>query len=107
MKKYARRLGWSLALLVGALVLWYLWNLLIEVSNAMIERLGPWSLVIVGVMTLLLAVVWVRYGAAGALKRWGVTIKPAVPEDAAQDGGDGSGNADVQGTAREWTKRAQ
>ena len=107
MKEYARRLGWSLALLVGALVLWYLGTLLLEVSDAMIERLGPWSLVIVGIMTLLLAVVWVRYGAAGALKRWGVTIKPAVPEDAAQDGGDGSGNADVRGTARGWTKRVQ
>ena len=100
MKAYARRLFSVLALLAGALVVAYAASIVLEITDEVLERLGPWSLVIVGIVTVALAAVWVRYGATGALARWGVTIKPADPlpsesDDAARDA---SADADLGGT---------
>jgi hypothetical protein len=82
MKDYTRRLVFSLALLAGAVVIWYLGHRLLDLTGALIDGVGPiWALIIVGFVTVGLGAVWIRYGGAGALGRWGVTIKPALPPD--------------------------
>ena len=56
-----------------------------------IDRVGAaWGLGIVGVATVLLALVWLRYGGANALRRWGVVLKP-LPPQRTQDGAAPSG----------------
>ena len=82
MREYARRIFTSLALLAGAAVLWYLGRRLLDLTGALMDVVGPiWALIIYGVVTVALAAVWIRYGGAGALGRWGVTIRPAEPLD--------------------------
>lgn len=53
-------------------------------GDAVIARIGAGpTLAIVGLAILVLALTWVRYGGAGVLRRWGVILKPARPEEAA------------------------
>ena len=102
MREYARRLVWALALVAGAVVLASLGRVGFELAEDLIDWLGPWSLVVIGFVTLALGAVWVRYGASGALKRWGVTIKPAQPDLSAHDaapGTDRGADADLGGAA--------
>ena len=80
MRENARRLVSGVALLAGAVLIWYVGARLLDLTDALLDRVGPiWSLIIVGAVTVALAAVWIRYGGAGALGRWGVTIKPAAP----------------------------
>ena len=82
MGEYGHRFVSVLTLLAGGLVVWFLGDTLLDLTAAILYRLGPvWSLALVGIVTLLLATVWIRYGGAGALGRWGVTIKPARPPE--------------------------
>jgi hypothetical protein len=102
MREYGRRLITTLALLAGAVLIWYVGNRLLELTGAMIDRVGPiWSLIILAGATVVLTTVWIRYGGAGALGRWGVTIKPATPPaDASRaDGRDEGADVDLPGTA--------
>jgi hypothetical protein len=102
MREYARRMFFGLALTVGAVVIWYVGRRLLELSDALMELVGPiWTLIIYGAVTVALGAVWIRYGGAGALGRWGVTIKPATPvadpHGAARGSGE-SADADLPGT---------
>lgn len=97
MGEYGHRFVSVLALLTGGLVVWFLGDALLGLTAAVLDRLGPvWSLASVGIVTLLLATVWIRYGGAGALARWGVTIKPArPPEPDSADPAHGRDHADA------------
>ena len=103
MREYGRRLISTLALLTGAVLIWYVGHRLLDLTGAMIDRVGPiWSLIILAGATVVLATVWIRYGGAGALGRWGVTIKPAaLPADPSRgaDGRDERADVDLPGTA--------
>ena len=79
MREYARRLFSALALIAAAVLIWYVGHRLLDLSDALMSLVGPiWALIIYGVVTVALGAVWLRYGGAGALGRWGVTIKPAA-----------------------------
>ena len=102
MREYGRRLISTVALLAGAVLIWYVGHRLLDLTGAMIDLLGPiWSLILVAAATVVLGTVWIRYGGAGALGRWGVTIKPAAqPADSAgADGRDEGADIDLPGTA--------
>jgi hypothetical protein len=102
MREYPRRLFTALALTAAAVLIWYVGHRLLDLSDALMDRVGPiWALIIYGVLTVALGAVWIRYGGAGALGRWGVTIKPAASHDASHDPAHGSGesaDADLPGT---------
>jgi len=86
MREYTRRLVFGVALFTGAVLIWYVGHRLLDLTGALIDQVGPiWSLIIVGIATVGLGAVWIRYGGAGALGRWGVTIRPALPVDPAPD----------------------
>jgi hypothetical protein len=53
-------------------------------GDAVIARIGAGpTLALVGSAILVLALTWVRYGGARVLRRWGVILKPARPEEGA------------------------
>jgi hypothetical protein len=82
MREYTRRLVTGAVLLAAGVLIWYIGHRLLDVTGALIDRVGPiWALIIYGVVTVGLGAVWIRYGGAGALGRWGVTIRPALPLD--------------------------
>ena len=101
MREYGRRLISTLALLAGAVLVWYVGHRLLDLTGAMIDLLGPiWSLILLAGATVVLGAVWIRYGGAGALGRWGVTIKPAAhPAETSGEGRDEGANIDLPGTA--------
>lgn len=74
-----RGLASAVALVIVVLVVYFVANRLQDLVAELIERVGAvWGLTIVGVATLLLGSVWVRYGGVHALRRWGVVVKPAI-----------------------------
>jgi hypothetical protein len=80
MREYTRRLVTGAVLLAGGALVWYVGRRLLDLTDALIDRVGPiWAMIVVGVVTVGLGAVWIRYGGAGALSRWGVTIRPALP----------------------------
>jgi hypothetical protein len=82
-----------LALLVGVMIILLFADRIQGLVVKLNDRVGAaWGLAVVGVATLLLGVVWVRYGGVHALRRWGVVLKPArmhEQEDGAAGPGDG------------------
>jgi len=102
MREYARRLFSALALIVGAVLIWYVGHSLLDLTDALMDVVGPiWALIIYAVVIVALGVVWLGYGGAGALGRWGVTIKPAAPNAAPHDPAHGpaeGADADLPGT---------
>jgi hypothetical protein len=91
-----------LALTAGAVLIWYVGRRLLDLSDALMDLVGPiWALIIYGVITVALGAVWLRHAGAGALGRWGVTIRPADPPPTPHDPAHGSGasaDADLPGT---------
>ena len=65
------------ALLVGSVIILFVADRIHDLVVEFIYRVGAaWGLGIVSVATLLLWVVWVRFGGVHALRRWGVVLKP-------------------------------
>lgn len=57
-----------------------------DLGSDFVDRVGAaWGLGIIGAATVLLALLWLRYGGTNALRRWGVVLKP-LPPDRTQDG---------------------
>ena len=80
------------ALLVAVVTILFVAGRIQGLVVGLIARVGAaWGLGIVGAATILLWVVWVRYGGAHALRRWGVVLKPAIVHEQ-DDGGAGSGD---------------
>ena len=62
-----------------------------DLGSDFVDRVGAaWGLGTIGAATVLLALVWLRYGGTNALRRWGVVLKPLPPERT-QDGAVPSG----------------
>jgi hypothetical protein len=78
-----RRVG-SVGLIVGAgaLVYW-LTGVLARLGRAFVDGLGAGAAItVLGAATLALGLVWVRYGGAAVLQRWGVVRTPPREERA-------------------------
>ena len=73
------------ALLVGIVIILFVAARIQDLQDLVAEFIarvgGAWGLGIVGVTTLLLWVVWVRYGGLHALRTWGVVLKPTRVHD--------------------------
>ena len=93
MGRLIRGLALVVALLVGVVIILFVADRIQDLVVELIDRVGAaWGLGIVGVATILLWVVWVRYGGVHALRRWGVVLKPArvhEEDDGAAGPGDG------------------
>ena len=98
------RLILTLALVAGFIVLSSALDLIFDLTRALIRSIGPvWALGVVGLLTVTLGWIWIRYGGTRALRRWGVTVIPQRPasqpgRELARDE-DLSRDADVPGTA--------
>ena len=80
------------AFLVAVVTILFVAGRIQDLVVDLIDLVGAsWALGIVGVATILLWVVWVRYGGVHALRRWGVVLKPAIVQEQ-DDGGAGSGD---------------
>lgn len=78
MGRLIRGLPSILALLVGVMIILLFADRIQGLVVKLNDRVGAtWGLAVVGAATLLLWVVWVRYGGVHALRRWGVVLKPA------------------------------
>jgi hypothetical protein len=92
-RRLIRGLPPILALLVGVMIILLFADRIQGLVVKLNDRVGAaWGLGIVGLATLLLWVVWVRYGGVHALRRWGVVLKPArmhEQDDGAAGPGDG------------------
>ena len=105
MEELVRRVMSGLLLLAAALIFWWVGDFLFYSTRLISRRFGPpWALAFIGSGTILLATVWIRYGGTRALRRWGVTIKPATPPDslaaASGDDEDADASSDVGAAGR-------
>ena len=92
MGRLIRALASVVALLVAVVTILFVADRIQNLVVDLIDRVGAaWALGIVGVATILLWVVWVRYGGVHALRRWGVVLKPAIVHER-EEGGVGSGS---------------
>ena len=92
MGRLVRGLSSVVALLIAVVTILFIANRIQDLVVELIERVGAaWGLGIVGAATILLWVVWVRYGGVHALRRWGVVLKPAIVHEQ-DDGSVGSGD---------------
>ena len=93
--RFLKAVGLTAVLVLGLAGLYLLVDWLDEVVSGLIDRVGAWwGLALVGVATALLGLVWIRYGGAHALRRWGVVLKPFPPQ-APEKGTAGSGDGAV------------
>jgi hypothetical protein len=89
MREKVRSVALGLALLAAAVIIWSLGRGLLDLTDAMISRIGPiWTIIVLGGVSVALGALWLRWGGAGALGRWGVTIRPALPSDPQADPSD-------------------
>lgn len=91
MGQFIRGLLSAVALLIAAVTILFVAGRIQDLVVGLIDQVGAaWGLGIVGAATILLWVVWVRYGGAHVLRRWGVVVKPAIVQEQ-DDGGVGLG----------------
>jgi hypothetical protein len=81
LKGLIRVLAGAALLALGVALVLFLTDGLQFLVGELIDRVGaPWGLGVIGLVTVALAFVWIRYGGTRVLRRWGVVLKPARPE---------------------------
>ena len=92
-----RGLALAVALLIAVVSILFVADRIQDLVVGLIGRVGAaWALGIVGVATILLWIVWVRYGGVHALRRWGVVLKPAVVHEQDEGGAASAGGPPVE-----------
>jgi hypothetical protein len=86
--------GVAIALVVAAVVTLalFLTRALEGLVDGLMDRVGAvWTLGLVGAATVVLGLMWLRYGGTRILRRWGIVLKPARPEEGAAGPDAGTG----------------
>ena len=97
MGRLIRGLALAIALLIAVVSILFVADRIQDLVVGLIGRVGAaWALGIVGVATILLWIVWVRYGGVHALRRWGVVLKPAVVHEQDEGGAASAGGPPVE-----------
>lgn len=91
MRQFLKRLSAALLVVAGIALIVLLTDAIERGMDALIERIGAvWTLGLLSVAIVVLAGLWLRYGGTRVLRRWGVVLKPARPEEGASGSDAGS-----------------